>query len=102
MKTCLFLGGSVAFGLGATSDENTIPGRVGHYLNKETKGEVKYQILNYSALAFNSLQELISYIQSAIKPDYVIALSGFNDFGQTIVNQSKVSPFSQSCDVASE
>lgn len=98
-KICLFLGGSAAFGVGATSDENSIAGRIGYHLEILTKNDTKFNVVNYGTQGFNSLQELISLIQSEAKPDYVIALSGWNEIDQALSFASKVSDLSQSCDV---
>lgn len=97
-KTCLFLGGSLLFGAGATGDNETIPGRVGFYLNNETNGNPVFYMVNLGMLGFNSLQEVISLMQSEIKPDYVVALSGWNEIDQAINSQSKVASLAQACD----
>lgn len=89
-KTCLFIGASVLFGLGATSDEHTICGKIGRSKNMRT--------INYGFFGFNSLQELISLQQSDARPDYVISLSGWNEVDQRLWSNSKVSSLSQSCD----
>ena len=98
-RICLLLGGSVAFGVGATSDEKSVAGRIGYYLNKNGKNNVKFNVVNYGTMGFNSLQELISLLQSEVKPDYVVALSGWNEIDQALSAQSKVSSLVESCDI---
>ena len=68
-RICLLLGGSVAFGVGATSDEKSVAGRIGYYLNKNAKNNVEFNVVNYGTMGFNSLQELISLLQSEVKPE---------------------------------
>lgn len=77
-KICLLLGGSVAFGSGATSDEATIAGRIGYYLNKHFKNS-EFIIVNNAMSGYTSHQELLALLQFEGKPDYVISLSGYNE-----------------------
>lgn len=99
-KTCVLLGGSVTLGLGATSDAATIPGRLQYHLNQWGGGSCKFRVLNYGMMGFSSFQELLSLLQSDIKPDYVISLSGWNEVDQNIDQGfSKVSTLAQTCNV---
>ena len=71
---CLFVGGSTAFGIGATSDRNTIPS----ILNSKTKNTW----LNFGARAFSSTQELLLflfYYKKVSKIKKVIIFSGLNN-----------------------
>lgn len=70
----LFVGGSSAFGIGATSDKNTIPS----ILNSTTD----YLWLNFGGRAFSSTQELILFMLNRRHLDgirKVIIFSGLND-----------------------
>lgn len=98
-KVCLFLGNSTGFGLGATSDKNTIPGRLGYYLNKYSDNKTRYKVINYSINSFSSLQELIAFLQSSFKTDLVVSLSGWNEVDQALVNKSKVATNAKLCDL---
>lgn len=71
----IFLGGSTAFGIFATSDSTTI----NSYLNKKQK---KINFHNLGVPSWNSHQELIAILRNEItNVKTVIALSGWNDFG---------------------
>ena len=95
-KVCLLLGGSTMFGLGATSDESTIAGRLGHYLNLHSDSE--YVVINNAMLGYNSHQELLALLQSKYRPDYVIALSGYNELLQFSDGYDKVAVAAKHCD----
>jgi len=97
-KICLLLGDSVLFGIGATSNENTIAGRLGYYLNQKSNNKFKYYVVNYGMLSFNSFQSLISLLESNIKPDYVVTFNGWNEIDQAINSGSKISSSARSCD----
>ncbi|NQT22805.1 MAG: SGNH/GDSL hydrolase family protein [Candidatus Omnitrophica bacterium] len=98
-KTCLFIGGSIVFGFGATSDKNTIPGKVEYFLNQNKSKNTNFRIINAGGFGFNSLQDLIALLQSNIKPDYVISLGGYNDLDQAFFSEnSKVSSLAKACD----
>jgi len=84
-KTVVFLGGSVLFGLGATSDKNSIAGRVGYYLNEKFKNDaVSFRVINAGMLGYNSYQELLSLMELDIQPDYVVSLGGWNEVDQAL------------------
>lgn len=97
-KLCLLLGGSAAFGLGATGNEHTIAGRLGYYLNTHFMGKPKFHVVNGGILGMNCLQELIALLQSNVKADYVIALSGWNEIDQHLSSDSPVASYARSCD----
>lgn len=71
--TGIFLGGSTAFGSGATSDLTTIPSA----LNK-LQGD--YNFMNYGVPSWNSHQEMVAYTKIPAGTKYVISFSGANDF----------------------
>lgn len=87
-KVCLLLGGSAAFGVGSTSDEASIAGRLGHYLNLES--DTRFVVVNEAMLSYNSHQELLTLLQTKHLPDYVISLSGYNELLQFSDAKDKV------------
>jgi len=97
-KICLVLGNSVVFGAGATSDENTIAGRIGYYLNEYGKNNPRFYVVNHAISGANSLQETVCLLQAKLKPDYVVSLSGFNDPDQAFFSDSRVATWPQFCD----
>ena len=77
-KVIIILGGSAAWGLGASSDERTFP----FLLEKKIKEENnQYIVINLSMMAATSQQELLYLIFWGLKlnPEIVISFSGFND-----------------------
>ncbi len=92
----LFLGGSTAYGFGATSDANTIPGKVGHYVKQALGTDVT--IVNGAYMGFTSYQEVISLLDMNEQFDYVISLSGWNDIDQRMSNAAKISSLAVACD----
>tara|TARA_B110000037_G_C17071256_1_gene485964 strand:+ start:344 stop:1564 length:1221 start_codon:yes stop_codon:yes gene_type:complete len=77
-KNIIFLGGSVAFGSSASSDETTIPSFIAQYTD--------YNVINKGIPSWNSHQELISLIKNRNKYEYSISLSGSNDWSITCSN----------------
>ncbi len=76
----VLLGGSAAWGVGATSHENAIHGRLEKILNeKQTK--YKYSVFNLSMGGHQAFQEFIilSLYGPSIRPDWVIAMDATND-----------------------
>jgi len=49
-------------------------------------------------LGFNSLQSLITLLQSEVKPDYVVTFNGWTEIDQAIYSRSKVASLAQACD----
>ena len=81
IKKILILGGSVAFGFGANSHSQNITNYLYEYLNNKDNTK-RWEILNYSFVSCQTTSEM-NIINKTIKkhkPDYVIQLSGFNDF----------------------
>ena len=79
LKKGVFLGGSVAFGHGATSNFKTIPS----YLTKYTN----YNFTNLAQPNWNSTQELTSLIRYNQKYDLSISFSLANDINIFCVNK---------------
>lgn len=85
-KTVLFLGGSAAFGVGATKDEKTIPG----YLEKKTN----YNVLNLAGRGYTGYQEIISLFSNLkkierLKVRKIIVFSGINDLYLDSMSQNR-------------
>lgn len=76
----LILGGSTAWGLGASSNQSTIAGALELLLNKSS-GDVVYRVMSGAYQGWQSRQELIALMEfyEYFDPDYVIALTGYND-----------------------
>jgi len=83
VKRVLLLGGSVAYGRTATSNENTIAEELERKLNEnfQSSSIKRWQVFNLSIPDFISFQELITLIKIGLRfdPDIVISFSGLND-----------------------
>ena len=81
------LGGSAAWGLGATSDENTFCGQLQACLRQQhPKRDI--EVLNAAQIGYVSAQELI-YFQRVIwrmQPDVVLLFDGYNDINADFMN----------------
>lgn len=79
------VGGSVAFGLGALSDENSVPGILQKEINRRLQSDgrqLKCRVYNFGCLGYTSFQEFLCVYRSPIKFDAVLSLTGFNDVDQ--------------------
>jgi len=76
----VFLGGSTMFGLGASSNQTTIPADFERLLRQTWPG-VDFLVLNAGAQGYVSTQERIAYelYLDAVDPDLVVAMDGVND-----------------------
>jgi lysophospholipase L1-like esterase len=74
------LGGSVAWGLGATADDRTVAGRLEAHLRQRRPG-LDLEVVNAGQVGFVSGQELILYhrVVAALRPDLVLLFDGYND-----------------------
>lgn len=76
-------GGSTAFGVGAPSDAETIPGFLEGFLNAELapRTGLRYEVVNAANPAWLSTHEriLIENRLSELEPDLVISFTGVND-----------------------
>ena len=75
-------GGSVAFGVHASSDDATWSSRLQEKLNACGAFPGRVEVLNAGVLGYIAVQELL-YLQMELldfSPDLVLALNGFNDF----------------------
>lgn len=87
---CIFLGGSVAWGFGASNNDHTPSYQIQKFFKKKS---IDYDVVNLAQNSANSHDELRSFISSVdeIKPKLVISLSGINDFWQTKTDYNKLS-----------
>jgi len=81
-RVVLFTGGSVAWGVGATSTDKTIAGRMEYYLNS-LQSDVKYTVINLGMGGWIAYQEFIALELwgAQFDPDWVVVMDGFNDAG---------------------
>lgn len=79
-RRILLLGGSTAWGLGASSTEATVAGALERLLN-EGAANGSYRVMNGAFSGWTSRQERIVLIElfGVFRPDLVIALTGYND-----------------------
>lgn len=76
----LILGGSTAWGLGASSNEKTVAGVLESQLNSRS-GNHTYRVMNGAYPGWQSRQELTALMEyyDEFDPDLVIAITGWND-----------------------
>ena len=82
VKRVLLLGGSVAFGRTATSEDRTIASQLEKKLNQITHdGNPRWEVINLAVPDFISIQELYLLVKTGFQfePDIVISFSGVND-----------------------
>jgi hypothetical protein len=78
-KNCILLGGSVAWGFGASSNENTPAYKLESFLN--TRHKLNYNVINLSEQSHSSIEEMNTFISAyhELKPEMIIIFSGAND-----------------------
>lgn len=88
-KNAFILGGSTAWGFGASCNETTPAYLIEDYLNE--KYNLKFNFINLSDQMFSSYEELISFINNVelFKPELVVFISGTNDINREINNSYK-------------
>jgi len=81
-RVVLFSGGSVAWGLGSTSTETTVAGRMQYYLNT-MQSTVKYTVINFGMGSYIAFQQYIALELwgESFDPDWVVVMDGSNDSG---------------------
>jgi hypothetical protein len=79
-RVVLFTGGSAAFGVGATSIDRTIAGRMEHYLNS-AQSKLQYTVINLAMGGWIAYQQFIGLEMwgAAFNPDWVVSMDGHND-----------------------
>ena len=77
----VILGGSTAWGLGASSNENTIAGAMESELSSGAGDNRSFRVINGAYPGWQSRQELVSLMEfhDEFDPDLVIAITGWND-----------------------
>ncbi len=78
-QNCLLLGGSVAWGFGASSNENIPSYKIEKILNEKYK--INLNVINLAEQSFSSIEECKSFLFSVyeLNPSMIIILSGVND-----------------------
>ena len=105
VKRVMLVGGSVAFGVGATSIKNNITSKLIEYLNSKkhqpANAKIKWEVVNLSFIASQSSSELnlINMYASLYSPDYIIQLSGFNDLHFYLNSESQLFTYSFSNEI---
>lgn len=81
-RVVLFTGGSAAWGLGSTSTDTTIAGRMEHYLNA-AQSKWRYTVVNQAMGSWIAYQQFIGLELwgAAFDPDWVVSMDGHNDAG---------------------
>ncbi len=83
VKRVIILGGSSAFGYGSFDENNNITNLLEKYLNNiDNNNKYKWEVINLAFVASQTLSDLnlLNMSASVLKPDYVIHLTGYNDF----------------------
>jgi hypothetical protein len=81
-RVVLFTGGSSAWGVGSSSTETTVAGRMQHYLNTMQE-KLKYTVINLGMGSWIAYQQFIGLELwgTAFQPDWVVSMDGHNDAG---------------------
>jgi lysophospholipase L1-like esterase len=88
-KNCFLLGGSVAWGFGASSNDNIPSSQIEKIL--KNKYNIDYNIINLSEQGYTSYEEVSSFIFSLheLNPSMIIILGGTNDINAEYDNSYK-------------
>jgi lysophospholipase L1-like esterase len=92
----VLLGGSVAYGCGATSNDKTISGHLENILKKKFGLNPKIECFNLAQINNFLSQDLLiaNTFFLKLKPDYVISLAGWNEIAAFYLqNKEKVKKF---------
>jgi hypothetical protein len=81
-RVVLFTSGSAGWGVGSTSNESTVSGRMQHYLNA-LQSEHKYTVINLAMGSWIAFQEFLALELwgEVFQPDWIVVMDGFNDAG---------------------
>lgn len=84
VKRVLLLGGSVAFGKGCLSKENSLTSKLEKFLNQKEKefgSKIRWEVINCAFISAQSLSELNQAIiySKLFSPDIIVQFSGYND-----------------------
>ena len=79
LKNCFVLGGSVAWGFGASANDKILSYQIEKILKK--KYGLEYNVINLAEQSYSSIEELNSFIFSfhELNPSMIIIFSGIND-----------------------
>jgi hypothetical protein len=79
-RVVIFTGGSAAWGVGGTSNETNVAGRMQAILN-ESQSRYRYTVLNLAMGGWVSFQQFIalSMFGRNLQPDWLVAMDGTND-----------------------
>jgi lysophospholipase L1-like esterase len=79
-RVVILTGGSTAWGVGATSNDTTVAGRLQSILN-ENVSEFHYTVLNLAMGGWTSVQQLIALALFGrnLQPDWIVGMDGLND-----------------------
>lgn len=88
-ENCMLLGGSVAWGFGASSNENIASYQIEKKLSYHHKKYIN--VINFAEQMHSSHEELMTFIGylEEINPKYIICLSGTNDINRGYKDLSK-------------
>ena len=92
----VLLGGSVAYGCGASDNENTISGNLEKILNERNKSGSTVECYNLSQINNFISQDLLiaNTFFYKLKPDFVISFAGWNEIAASYLqNQEKIKKF---------
>jgi len=92
----VLLGGSVAYGCGATNNDNTISGNLEKILNEKNKNGSKIECYNLSQINNFLSQDLLiaNTFFYKLKPDFVVSFAGWNEIAASYLqNQEKLKKF---------
>lgn len=83
-RVVILTGGSAAWGVGATSNETTVAGRMQAILN-ESQSTYRYTVLNLAMGGWVSVQQFIALAMFGrnLQPDWLVAMDGTNDVAVT-------------------
>ena len=93
-KVVIITGGSVVQGIGATSNEMNVAGRIQYYLNK-LQNKYSYTVLNFGNSGWNAYQSYIALNLWGMEfsPDWIITMNGYNDIAVTCAeSQGAINP----------
>ena len=81
-RKCLLLGGSFAWGYGASSNESIPSYIIENYLSRKYHDEIS--VINMADQLYCSIQQIQSFIFSMndLNPEMVICITGYNDIAQ--------------------
>ena len=93
----VLMGGSAAWGSGATNNDNTISGHLEQILNeKYGKTSFKFECINLAQINNYISQDLLNanLFFSKLKPDYVVSFAGWNEIAACyLLDQKKLESF---------